>query len=504
MSGILSSLSGFEVARASRLGQAIERLSAENYDVVLLDLSLPDESGLATCTRLANSAPSLPIVVLTGSADETLALQAVREGAQDYLVKGEFDGKVLARVIRYAIERKRLEDDLRQREEFYRLITENISDLVAVLDRDGKRLYNSPSYRNIIGDRAVVLEGTSSFEEIHPDDVERIERIFLETIASGVGQRAEYRMLLSDGSIRHIESQGNVVKDAAGAPARVVVVSRDITERKRQLEAIEQALADLHQTHKQLQAAQQQLVNSEKLEAVSTFAAGIAHEVKNPLQTILLGLDFLKNSAAAGDQTAAMVLGEMDGAARRADAVIRGLVEFAGQRKRDVKEQDLSAIVELAVRSVENELAAHSIQLTRELAPGLPLVQLDLKTMQHVFLNLLSSSIQSMPNGGNLRVRTYRDVLAKDQNWSGRTPGRLKIGDGIVAAEIEDDGSGVMESKLDSREHRAYETDLIRKGVVDLTVLKKVVELYGGTIQITNRPQGGVKVVIMFKTRQRE
>jgi signal transduction histidine kinase len=99
----------FELAHADRLASAEERLAAEAFDVVLLDLSLPDAHGLETVRRTLAAAPEAPIVVLTGLDDETLAVTAVQAGAQDYLVKGRLDGTLLARAIRYAVERKRLE-----------------------------------------------------------------------------------------------------------------------------------------------------------------------------------------------------------------------------------------------------------------------------------------------------------------------------------------------------------------------------------------------------------
>ena len=126
-----------------------------------------------------------------------------------------------------------------------RLILDNTSDLVAMLDTDGRRLYNSPSYHALFGDRD--LTGTDSFREIHPDDRDRVQRVFRETVASGTGQCSQYRFLLADGSVRTIESQGNVIKDSLGKVAQVVVISRDITQRKE----IEQALQE---SNRQLQA----------------------------------------------------------------------------------------------------------------------------------------------------------------------------------------------------------------------------------------------------------
>ena len=101
------------VLGADRMEEAVKRLAEEKIDVILLDLSLPDVTGLETFMRMQQAAPNLPIVVLTGAFDAELALEAVRAGAQDYLLKRNLDSQLLAGILRYAIERKRAEEILR-------------------------------------------------------------------------------------------------------------------------------------------------------------------------------------------------------------------------------------------------------------------------------------------------------------------------------------------------------------------------------------------------------
>lgn len=102
----------FEITHVDRLGEALEHLGWSDFDVILLDLSLPDSSGLKTVDQMRIVAPQTPVVVLSGQDDEETALQALQGGAEDYLVKGQGDGDLIARSIRYAIERKKAEEKL--------------------------------------------------------------------------------------------------------------------------------------------------------------------------------------------------------------------------------------------------------------------------------------------------------------------------------------------------------------------------------------------------------
>lgn len=106
----------FEVRHVTRMAEALPAVGEPGWDVVLLDLSLPDGHGLSNIERLQQAAPALPLVVLTGTDDEQLAMRAVHAGAQDYLVKGQATGPLLVRALRYAIERKRAEEGLKREE----------------------------------------------------------------------------------------------------------------------------------------------------------------------------------------------------------------------------------------------------------------------------------------------------------------------------------------------------------------------------------------------------
>jgi len=122
----LAPASRFRLRSSARLGHALRLLSDAHFDVVLLDLGLPDSQGLDTLRALRHKNPQVAIVVLTGKDDEELALRALQEGAQDYLVKGQADAGQLRRAIRYALERRASETKLRASDERFRELTENL------------------------------------------------------------------------------------------------------------------------------------------------------------------------------------------------------------------------------------------------------------------------------------------------------------------------------------------------------------------------------------------
>ncbi|HVR36414.1 MAG TPA: PAS domain S-box protein, partial [Methylomirabilota bacterium] len=228
-------------------------LRSRDIRLIVSDYTLPSTDGLTALRMARTIQPETPFIFFSGTLGEDLAIESLRQGATDYVLKQRPDRLVTAvrRALRESDERRQLaqaEAALRQREELFRQITENVDDLIAVVDRQGRRVFNSPSYQRILGDPRS-LEGKDSFAEIHPEDRANVQRVFHETVATGVGRRVEYRFLLKDGSVRFIESQGSVIRDASDEVSHVVVVSRDVTERRRTEEQMREQAAMLEKAH---------------------------------------------------------------------------------------------------------------------------------------------------------------------------------------------------------------------------------------------------------------
>lgn len=233
--------SHIHLTHVETLTKALQRLDQERFDVVMLDLSLPDADGLETLVRTHAQAPSVPIVVLTGLDDEGLAIKAVREGAQDYLVKGQVTSQLLVRAMRYATERKRAVEALQRSEEYYRSLIENALDVITVLDADGTVRYASPSFERVLGYPQGALTGTNMLALVHPEDGSRFRRMLAKgTENPGAPQHFECRLRHRKGNWLVIEAIGKRFEQDTAVNG-FVLNSRDITERKGAEEALRQA-----------------------------------------------------------------------------------------------------------------------------------------------------------------------------------------------------------------------------------------------------------------------
>jgi PAS domain S-box-containing protein len=238
-----ASSADFEVVHCGRLGEALGRLEEAPFEVVLLDLSLPDSSGLETVSRMREAAPRTPMVVLSGQDNEEVALQALQSGAQDYLIKGQGDGDLIARTIRYAIERQRAEEALQQSEERYRAVVEQSTEGMCLLDVENRRIVESNrALREMLGYTAQELEGMEIYDiSAHTrEDVASVLGRVLEEGREPVGER-KYRR--KDGTLVDVEVGVSVI--SFGDKKMLAAAVRDVTERKEAEETLRRSLREL-------------------------------------------------------------------------------------------------------------------------------------------------------------------------------------------------------------------------------------------------------------------
>ena len=254
---LLSEISGQQrilLTKVERLSEAQERLNQETFDIILLDLSLPDSRGIETVARVQEYGVNVPIVVLTAQNDEELALRLISVGVQDYLVKRKIDGEVLMRSLRYAIERQNSQDALRKSEEKYRSVVENsligIAIVAPIIDPAIAENCNwievNDVLCNLLGYERDELMQKHWLELTHPDDFdanfEQLSQMLVGTIEGYISDKRWFR---KDGEIVHTRVSLRCIRGRDGSIDRIIEVVLDVSDRYRyeaQLKASEEFL----------------------------------------------------------------------------------------------------------------------------------------------------------------------------------------------------------------------------------------------------------------------
>ncbi|MCL5021821.1 MAG: ATP-binding protein [Nitrospirae bacterium] len=254
---------------------------------------------------------------------------------------------------------------------------------------------------------------------------------------------------------------------------------------------------ELVQAHEELRNAQFRLIQAAKLESVGRLAAGIAHEVKNPLATIQLGVDFLSKTFR-DNREMREVAEDMDNAVKRADTVIKGLLDFSRAEKLDLTVTDLNGVIEDALLLVRHELEKKKITVEKNLDRTIPTAEADRGKIEQVFINLFMNAVHAMGEGGLLVVKTY--AMRSGRNSAPTAAGKGgDRGGSLIVAEVNDSGTGIPEEKLDKVFDPFFTTKGVGQGTgLGLSVSRKILELHRASIDIRNRKEGGVSVVVML------
>ncbi len=231
-----SALGACEVQNADCLARALELVQDHTFDVILLDLGLPDSQGMDSVVRVQVQTPQTPIIVLSGLDDANVGTQAVQIGVQDYLIKGQVDASLLMRAIRYALERKKAERQLQAAELRYRTIFENSAVAIMMVDERRQLVSWNQFTEQLLGMTRDQLLGRH-IQEFYPEaEWQRICALSLRR--KGMEHHLETRMVRGDGSTIDVDLSLSVVQDSDGRTTGSIGVVQDITERKRAEEAL--------------------------------------------------------------------------------------------------------------------------------------------------------------------------------------------------------------------------------------------------------------------------
>ena len=241
------------ITHRETFSQFVATVRAEEFDVVLLDLSLPDATGKDLIEDVVAHAGTTPVVILTGYLNKQFGIESLKLGAQDYLVKGEVNSSILTKAIHYSIERKRNLENLRTSNERYELVAKATNDMAWDWDLTTGQLYRSEEgWKKLFGsDREESLQSRDAFRSrVHPDDLGKaIEAI--DTLLNSRNQQhfeSEFRMQRDDGTYAWVIDKGYLIRDNAGHPIRLIGATQDITTRKyhESILAIEKKIYELN------------------------------------------------------------------------------------------------------------------------------------------------------------------------------------------------------------------------------------------------------------------
>lgn len=216
---------------------AVHALAKNNdFDIALLDLTLPDSSGIDSVKTLNRLLPKTPIVVLSGLSTLEIATESISLGAQDYLVKGEFDGKLLAKTVQYSIERKRTMEKLRESYERFEYVNKATQDTIWEWDLNTNEVTRSHAVSSVFGYKADEIKNNHDWwhKNIHPADKDRVIKKIHHDIKDKSGNwEDEYLFRCANGSYKYVLDRGHVLYNEDGKPFRMIGAMSDITERKK-------------------------------------------------------------------------------------------------------------------------------------------------------------------------------------------------------------------------------------------------------------------------------
>lgn len=499
----------FDLERVDCLSAARDRLIGGNLDAILLDLTLPDSSGLDTFFQVRACAPHLPITILSGFADEDAAIHAVREGAQDYLIKGQVNRALLVRALRYAIERKRVAEEIRQlnqgleqrvrertaqltainqqleaeaaercrieaalraSESRLRLLIEQANDAIFLENEDDEILdVNSRACEMLGYSRAELL--AMKVSDLMPPEIRGAPgQVVKGELATG--QVFETVDLRKDGTRVPLEISTQRI---VGVPGNLVLaIARDITARKAAEEAMRAALAK----------------EKELSELRSRFISTTSHEFRTPLSTILSSAQLLERKAAQISPAKRVTgLRHIQAAALQMADLLSDILTLArvdaGKGRCQPAPLDLPAVCAMLAEEAQGaDRDRRRIRLSVQSAPAL--TPLDEKLLRQILQNLLSNALKYSPPSGVV----YFD---------------LEMQDGRATFTIRDQGIGIPEDEL----AHVFDPFFRASNVLNtpgsglgMAIVKSAVDLHGGTITVESKLGLGTTVTVRIPLQE--
>ncbi|MGE5816875.1 MAG: ATP-binding protein [Deltaproteobacteria bacterium] len=503
-----------EIERAELLSTALDRVAGGGVDAVLLDLSLPDSCGLDTIERVLNKAPGVPIVVLTGFNDEEAAVEAVERGAQDYLIKGQVDGHLLARSLRYALQRHRAEEALKERNRELMILKEisemilGFLDLEAVLeqileeamrlgsfdlgnirllDASGEMLevavargYRDP--KNILNHRSI-SRSLKFAQSSHFRELIFMQACIEEQVQASKGLRTFKQEGVESFVQVPVRAEGEVLGIIQLASRTRRAFRRDEVDL---LETIGNQMGIAIQRARLYEETKRQARELEKASQLQAdFVAMIAHDLRSPLMNISGAAEVMINGMFGDvNDEQKRWLGKILANSHSLVNLVSDFLDVAKLEAGYVElRQEQVDLRDLIDKTHDNFLILaqkKEISLTTAVPASVPLVRGDRRRLEQVISNLVSNAIHFTHLGGNVELGMAQTDNAHIKIW------------------VRDNGVGIPQTEIaklfEKYRQCSNVTESGHKGTgLGLVICKMVIRAHGGSIGVeTEEGKGSV------------
>lgn len=235
----------------------------------------------------------------------------------------------------------------------------------------------------------------------------------------------------------------------------------------------------------ELEARQEQIIHSRKIASLGTLVSGVAHELNNPINNIILTVDSLVSSSKTTDERRRAMLNDILNQAVRASEIVKNLLDFSRSKAGVIKDLDIGMILRETIAISENQIAVNNIKLQVEIADNLPPVQGNREALQQVFINLLTNAVHAMPSGGEIVLRANRGIDRK------------------ISISVRDTGYGIAEEHLPYIFDPFFTTKKVGKGTgLGLSVSYGIIQKHGGRITVVSSPGKGSMFTVMLPFKE--
>lgn len=456
------------IAHDGRSG--LELAKGRPFDVAIVDVKLPDASGLDLIAPLRVAMPWCEIVLLTGNATVESAIRALRAGASAFLLKS-FRPEELVLTVRQALEKGELRREREKFERRYHALVNAADVLLLGVDGEGRVVFVNPKLSLLLGTPEAEALGKRFSTWVDEADRRRFDDAVRDAMLEEPRSRLEVGVLDATAAVRRLEWHLSAVREDGPAvfadpgrasrelPDHVYAIGVDVTAKR---------------------ALERRAANAEALNAMAPLALGLAHEIRNPLNAAVLELHLLGRAIDRIDDPAAgppmrrrveIVVGEV----RRLERLLTEFLELARPRAPQREPVDLGQVA-ADVLDLESEAITRSdVQVTRALEPGAMALG-DVEKLKQVVLNLVVNAIDAMPEGGSLRAEVARD-------------------EGEVRLVLTDTGKGVDARILAEIFDPFFTTKPAGTGL-GLAIVQKLVAQHGGRVTLASRPGEGTTVTV--------